>query len=146
MRLFLARHGQVAPDSPLKQLSPLGIAQAGELAEWLSSETASATAVLHSPAIRAAETAAIIARKLALIDRLQPLESLGIDEPPAQFAAKLTRYEDDVVAVSHQPFVNVLTALLLGREKGIDLPAAGCVVLERNENGWAVRGTFAPAR
>lgn len=144
MRLFLARHAQVAPDSPLKQLSPLGITQAGELAEWLSSETSSATAVLHSPAVRAAETAAIIARKLELIDRLQPLESLGIDEPPSPFAAKLTRYDDDVVAVSHQPFVNALSALLLGREKGIDLPAAGCVVLTRNDDGWSVHGTFAP--
>ncbi len=109
MTLYLARHG----DAPNKTLSEKGLQETKQVAETL--KHLSITEIHHSSKLRAKQTAAIFSEildsKPQIIEKphLNPEDSIDTIYDELQFS-------DGILIVSHLPFVEKLTARLLGLE------------------------------
>lgn len=132
-RLYLMRHGHapaaretgVAKDA-LRPLSGRGREDARRLAAELASRGGAPSLILHSPLLRAVQTAAEAAAILkpasgaelfAALDNTRPAE-----EVLRELAARAARV-DEVLAVGHQPQIGEVAALI-GRASFELLPAA----------------------
>jgi phosphohistidine phosphatase len=120
MRLWLARHGDAvgideAGSDFERRLSELGRAQMAQVGQWLKSRAEPPDLILHSPLLRAAETAAILRRELdpQIPKNEEPLLSPGLR--CEQLLAKLAaRTEAVVLCVGHQPDIGRCLAEILG--------------------------------
>ena len=135
-RLYLMRHGH-SPSSAeagvktdaLRPLSEKGRKDAGRMAEEIVRRGGKPALILHSPLVRAAQTAAAAAAVL----KTQPLSFAPLDNslPPQEVLAKLRERAGgagDVLAVGHQPQIGEIAALLTG---GIfEIRPAGVVAVE----------------
>lgn len=113
----------------LRPLSDKGRADARRMAEELLKRGGRPALVLHSPLLRAAQTAAAVAQVLqvpaeafAFLDNTRPA--------PEVLAALQKRAPDagEVLAVGHQPQIGELAALLTGQI--FEFRPAGLVALE----------------
>jgi len=135
-RLYLMRHGHspspaeagVKTDA-LRPLSDKGRGDAGRMAAEIAKRGGMITLVLHSPLVRAVQTAAAAAAVLNA--EPQPFKPLDNSLPPDEALAKLTERAapaDDVLAVGHQPQIGEIAALLTGEI--FDIRPAGVVAVE----------------
>jgi broad specificity phosphatase PhoE len=110
-------------------LTELGRDQAAGAAEQLAD--LSVTEVLSSPAVRARETADIIANRLGLEVRIEPLLfEKGLDEPIQQVLGRIQEFlaldlPGTVVAVSHGDTIGLAVGLLSGQRPE---PPANCSI------------------
>lgn len=106
-------------------LTELGRDQAAGAAEQLAG--LGVTEVLSSPAVRARETADVIANRLGLEVRIEPLLfEKGLDEPIQQVLGRIQEFlaldlPGNVVAVSHGDTIGLAVGLLSGQRP--ELPA-----------------------
>lgn len=124
-RLYLMRHGHspttmeagVAKDA-LRPLSDEGRADARWMASELARMGCAPRLILHSPLLRAVQTAAeaaVVLKPAGGREAFQPLDNtLPADEVARALAERAASF-DEVLAVGHQPQIGEL-ALLLGRE------------------------------
>jgi phosphohistidine phosphatase len=129
VRLYLVRHAEAAPGDPdeLRQLTPLGKAQARALGELLRDEGLQADAILTSPLLRARETGEEIARQLGT--KAEPDERLAPGADAEHVRAAVEGRGANVVAVGHQPDCGQIAAELTGGPEPA-FPAGGLVVIE----------------
>lgn len=137
-RLYLMRHGQspsttesgVAKDA-LRPLSEKGRADARRIAAELTRRGAAPTLILHSPLIRAVQTATELAALLnpsggsevfAALDNTRPAE-----EVEREIAARAEGH-DEVLCVGHQPQIGEVITLI-GRAL-VEMRPATIVALE----------------
>lgn len=135
-RVYLMRHGHspsaneagVKHDA-LRPLSAKGRADAERVARALAERGGKPRRVLHSPLLRAIQTAEAAAAALGVpAERLQALDNtLPADEA---FAALNDRAngDEEVLAVGHQPQVGEIAAYLV--EQVFEFRPAGLVALE----------------
>jgi len=120
MKLWLARHGEaIDPDHSssdhARQLTDLGRRQVGQLTRWLLEREEAPVLILHSPLVRARQTAETIAGEVGqgVIVIEERLLSPGI-----QTASLLRRLSDSgakhIVCVGHQPDMSHCLAEMLG--------------------------------
>ena len=120
MKLWLARHGEaIDPDHSssdhARQLTELGRRQVSQLTRWLLEREEVPELILHSPLVRARQTAETIAGEVGAeaIVLEEPLLSPGI-----QTASLLRRLSDSgakrIVCVGHQPDMSHCLAEMLG--------------------------------
>ena len=128
MRLYLVRHGEAAPGEPDEDrlLTSTGREQARRLGERLREASAAPAAVLHSPLVRARETAELIAAELDVApepdERLAPgATAAGVREAVAG--------RGDTVVVGHQPDCGRIAAELTDGDEPA-FPAGGMVVID----------------
>ena len=101
-------------------LTELGREQAGQVAENLANR--GVTRVLSSPAVRARETADIIADRLGLVATVEPLLlELGLDEPIEEVLTRIQHFlalelPGNVVAVSHGDPIGLAVGMLSGQK------------------------------
>lgn len=115
MRLYIVRHGDAVhpAEDPARPLSALGRDDIGRLGAWMAARGVEAAEILHSPKLRAKETAEILARALRPASSVREVSGLLPNDPP-QEAADLLRFEAaPVLAVSHLPLVEYLVGRLL---------------------------------
>ncbi|MDQ3155729.1 MAG: histidine phosphatase family protein [Actinomycetota bacterium] len=123
-------------------LTELGQEQSGEAAEELAG--LGVTEVLSSPAVRARETADIIAARLGLEVRIEPLlVEKGLDEPIQEVLGRIQEFlavdrSGDVVAVSHGDTIGLAVGLLSGQRP--ELPA-NCSITSVDPRTRAVQVT-----
>lgn len=146
-RLFLMRHGHapttheagVARDE-LRPLSAKGRADARAMALELARRGGKPALILHSPLLRAAETAKAAGEALKV--RPQALQALDNTLPPEEALAALDARADgaeDLLAVGHQPQIGEIAAYLT--EAVLDVRPAGLIAVERGSPPrllWAV--------
>ena len=155
MKLYLVQHGDalakdVDPDRPL---SNVGHAEVGQLAELLSGHM-SVSRVLHSGKIRAQQTAEIFTAIIAGEFPIEAVSGIGPNDPAEIFANQLMNWNEDILVVSHLPFMARLVSLLVSGsvEKGVVSFTPGSIVyLESVDDGhfqvqWMVRPELLNAR
>jgi len=145
MRLYLQRHGQslsaaeagVASDSD-RPLSDQGRGEVRRVARRLAERGARPVIILHSPMIRAAQTAAEAAGILKPAQGLEAFAPLSNELPAEELAVELRRRTEglpDVVAVGHQPQLGLLVAVL--SQAVFNPRPGGAVALELKAEGPA---------
>lgn len=126
MRLYLMRHGKAEKKSPTgrdedRPLQPRGERQS----KWMAQTMLAAapidrpTLLLHSPAVRAVATAAILHEALRCERRVEPLLSLGHPaDDVLDLIAEVARHDAGggaVVLIGHNPQMEILlTSLVTG--------------------------------
>jgi len=134
MQILLVRHAIASASSPSghdaeRALTAEGRVEFEQVASALAARGCRPELVLHSPLVRARETAEILSTALSV--PLQPCPELA-DAPTAELLAELrTR---SVALVGHEPWISALAAWLVTgrRELGPMFPfeRGGCALLE----------------
>lgn len=143
VRLYLMRHGH--SPSPVeagvktdfeRPLSDRGRAAAEKAVRHLLEQGARPSLILHSPLVRAVQTAQAAAKVLGPGAPSEMFAPLKNELPPPELAAELRRRCADlseVLAVGHQPQLGELVAFLSGRLA--ELRPAGLAALDLDDGG-----------
>lgn len=138
MKLYILRHGHSpsvteakVPSDAQRPLSERGRANAAKSAEELSKRAAKPARLLHSPLLRAVETARIAAQRLS--PRLGAEVFLPLsNELPADKLYDALRAPlesaDELLVVGHQPQLGELAMFLTGHL--LDLRPSGLIALD----------------
>ncbi len=143
MRVVIVRHGEALPkdQDPQKGLSPLGRAQAASVGSQLAGLGVSVTRIFHSGKARAEQTAEAIAAGLASAPSPEQRDGLRPNDLVEPVVREILGADQDWMLVSHLPFVQYLTAVLM-THKDQSLPefsTGTAVVLLRDEDNGSFR-------
>ncbi|MDR3088070.1 MAG: histidine phosphatase family protein [Azoarcus sp.] len=136
MELLLWRHADALQGAPdiARALSPLGQAQAREVAAWLAGHTPADLRLIVSPAVRTRQTVSCFCQDenciqfcAPLFDGATPEEILEILDWPNASAPALV--------VGHQPLLGAIAAHLLGEEPFPSSFRKGALWWLRGESG-----------
>ena len=150
MRLYLVRHGEAKPkqEDPERHLTEKGRRDAEKVAAFLKPLGLCVRALWQSGKARAAQTAEILARSLAVEEGVLERPGLAPNDSVEPVKAEVERAAGDLVIVGHLPFLDKLASLLVAGREGTDAVAflcAGVVCLERGEEGaWSVLWAVTP--
>jgi phosphohistidine phosphatase len=150
-RLTLVRHARAvaARDSLIdfdRVLSPVGVAEAKEMAQRVASHAPRPDLVLSSSAARASHTAALFAQ--AWEDnppRIELLSRLYLAAPDILLEIIHGLADTDVMIVGHNPGISELARRVALQPIG-DLATAAVLQLEFNATGWLLIGSEEPVR
>jgi phosphohistidine phosphatase len=126
MNLYLMRHGIALPqDDPSvthdaeRPLTSKGVKRMRKAAKGVRQLNIPFDAVLTSPALRARQTAEIVAAALNIEARLEEISGLAPESTVEHLMFGLTRYQDraHVLLVGHEPLLSDTAAYLLGGKK-----------------------------
>jgi len=146
--LYLMRHGHapttteagVAKDS-LRPLSDQGRRDARRIAEEILARGGKPVLILHSPLLRAVQTAREASDVLKPAAGMEPFDALDNTLPAEDVIAAVRRRGEsfgEVLAIGHQPQIGEVAALLAGRP--FEFRPAGLAALELASpaRGWSV--------
>lgn len=149
MRLYIARHGLALHRNidPQNSLSEEGIAQIKKLAEHLQKKQIQPSHIFHSGILRAYQTAEILNEYLK--PELGILEFPGLlpDSSTEMITMDLRGRDQDVMLVSHLPFVNELVSDLVTGLTGFNLVnfyPGTLVSLMRLDSRWIIEWVLNP--
>ena len=140
MRLYLVQHGDALTKEvdPERQLSAQGQADIERLATWLVTNDISVSRICHSGKTRARQTAELLGSVLETGGVLRLTEGLGPNDPPEVFLQGLQNVEEDILVVSHLPFVSrVLSQAVTGSpdQQLAQFRPGSIAVVEREKDG-----------
>jgi phosphohistidine phosphatase len=143
MKVLIVRHGEAVKGSPdaSRTLSEAGKKEVSELAAKVAARGFSPVNVVHSGLVRARETAELLALALNPADGVMEGEDLGAEDSPVPWANTLADMREDIVLVSHMPFVANLAGLLLDDNSAeeVHFSTGSSLCLERRpDGGWKV--------
>ena len=123
MKLFLLRHAKARdtwPDAE-RELADFGIEQISKLAKVVDkSQFCDVVQIWHSPYLRAEQTAKIFKERASISAPLVSTPTIPPEDNPyetARMIASLSCFEKDLMIVSHNPFLENLTDILLAGTK-----------------------------
>ena len=128
MLLYLLRHGRAVPygaaSDEERTLTPDGITALTTSLKSCRDRLPKPDRVVHSPYIRAHQSAKILGRVLEVEDRLVSLRSITPEGDPNTFLESLATAEpvNTMAVVSHEPFLGRLLALLLTGDRNGSIP------------------------
>ncbi|MBP6978579.1 MAG: phosphohistidine phosphatase SixA [Bacteroidales bacterium] len=141
--LYIVRHAKSSWDEPEladeeRPLLEKGVQKTYKVIDYLNERQVTVDLILSSPAVRAYETARLIAQGIRYpvenISRIQDIYHLDTQ----QMLNKLTGLSDEihsVMIVGHNPGVTQLASLLLGKQ--LDwLPTSAVVGIEFSTHQW----------
>lgn len=114
MDLILWRHAEAVDGQPdlARELTPKGVKQAKEIAQWLKSRLPRQTRIIVSPAERTQQTAAALTGEFEIDRQLAP----GAPPTAVLTAAGWPDHRGAVLVVGHQPTLGMAAALLIAGE------------------------------
>lgn len=128
MEIYLVRHGIAEDESEsgtdaARRLTPEGQRKTARVASALREQVKALDLILHSPFVRAVETAEIFSSEYPGVP-LRRMPWIRPEDPPAQFFALLGEYQGlaRLMVVGHGPHLSGLASLLL---TGADNPILG---------------------
>lgn len=148
MRVFLVRHAEACSvlEDPERPLTPAGREAAGRLAQWCLDHGVAPQQIRHSGVLRAAQTAEILAARLAPEGGVRAVRGLAPDDDPVPVAEDLTHETRVLMLVTHLPFVGELASLLLTGSDRLALKFStgtiACIGLDAS--GFRLDATFTP--
>ena len=148
MKLYIIRHGDalIKPNDSQRPLSKKGKEEIHQIGSFLSQkENITITTLFHSPKLRALQTAQILQTYIRSANGL--IESKGLKplDNPVYWENELYEQEQDIMLISHLPFVGELTALLLGTNPQIAFRTGSLLCLNRDDkNHWSVSWMVQP--
>ncbi len=149
MTLFLARHGQANHESidPNKNLSEIGKKEAAKMAEFLGQLGITVGQIWHSDKARAKQTAEILASAVKLQNGITEKTGLRPNDPVGSIAVEIQAYNNDLMLVSHLPFMSKLASLLLAGDEdrcSIEFHPVSIACLERDKGKWSIKWLVEP--
>ncbi len=151
MNLYLVRHGQPKSEEedPERPLSEKGRRDIEKLAVFVSQKfNIHLQRILHSPKLRARQTAEILSNDLSPHLQLEEVSGLKPLDDPHIWADHLSKMGEDVMLVGHLPHLSELASLLLDSDNESDhigFTAGEMVCLQRNESGtWSFQWSMKP--
>jgi len=146
MRVFLVRHGEAAQMSPdgERPLTSAGRDEVARLAAWCAAHGVHPAEIRHSGILRAAQTAAILAARLAPSGGVRSVRGLAPDDDAAPLAAELVHETHAVLLVTHMPLVGELAALLIRRATPIPFTTAQIACFDRDGGVFRLTETWSP--
>lgn len=136
MRIYLIRHGDALAEGE-RPLSERGIAHTKASARGLKKLGAKPALILHSPLLRAKETAKILASEFSLpAEKTIPSDVLAPSARPELILRELRRLatadEDEIILVGHLPDLGELLTYLVWGEplKEIPIKKSGVALIE----------------
>jgi len=150
MQLYIVRHGDAmgTQRDDLRPLSDRGVAEVKTLAAAaLTQGKCRPDIILHSPKLRAVQTAEIIAEILQPTNGLEEAEDLMPEDDPHVWPRRLAKMNGAIMLVSHMPFVAALGCVLLkGRgPRPSGFSTAEMHALHRHDDGlWTWQWRLVP--
>lgn len=145
MRAYLMRHGE-ATHEPGNPLSPNGRSDVAVIAHFLADRGVRVERIEHSTKLRAQQTAQILAEKLTLAGIVEVAGVAPLDDPLG-WAAQMQERNEDILLVSHLPFLPKLFSILVcgyADESIIAVPPATVICLVRDAGIWSLRWMVTP--
>ncbi|MGH8429075.1 MAG: phosphohistidine phosphatase SixA [Solimonas sp.] len=120
MKILLMRHAQAVAEGPglsdeHRHLSDKGRQTARRVGAALSAQGLSIEAIYTSPLVRAVQTAELFAQATLFAGEVAVLFGLAPGFPPQVLAERVSRLENVIVLIGHEPGISALGACLLGR-------------------------------
>jgi len=150
MKLYLIQHGEATTEEvdPSRPLTAKGRSDVQKIASFLKGIRIRPGAILHSGKKRAQQTAEIIAAPLRGDCHVPARGGLAPNDPVSALANELSGVDNELMIVSHLPFLGKLASTLLtGSESKIVVAfrQGGVVCLQRNEDQrWQVAWMVTP--
>lgn len=150
MKLYLVQHGDASPkeDDPQRSLSLQGRGDIWRLAEFLGQAGIGVEKVIHSGKLRAAETAEMLAGKVAPFTKPEVNDHINPKDDPRAFDWEKVTEGKDTMLVGHMPCMARLASLLIAGNP--DKVVAACVpgsviCLECGSDGrWQINWMIRP--
>jgi phosphohistidine phosphatase len=147
--VHLVRHGAAAPagQDGERPLTAEGRDAVARLADWCAAHGVAPHAIRHSGILRAAQTAEILAARLAPPEGVRAVRGLAPDDDPQRWADELPHETGSLMLVTHAPFIVELASLLVPGQagRGARSFAPGAIAcIERTPGGWRLAATWAP--
>ena len=149
VKLYLVRHGRaLSADQDLAQpLSVEGRDDIAHLARTLGNMNIRVHRILHSGKLRAEETARIIAQSIQPPGGVSVLPGLGPNDEVGPVLDMVGESEEDLMLVSHLPFLANLLQALLGHPDQDEIPVfhtGNLVAVEKIGSRWKVFRNLGP--
>jgi phosphohistidine phosphatase len=149
MLLYLVRHGEAEPANTegadaARRLTDAGRKDVERVAKRLETAGVRVDRVLHSPAVRAKQTAQILAEGVG--GKVSATDDLASPEIEPMLG-RVRRESGDLMLVGHVPFMPRLASYLLtGREapEMLHFGTGAIACLSDEEGNWRVEWIFAP--
>jgi phosphohistidine phosphatase len=148
MELFLVQHAlaKAATLDPERGLTDEGRAETRRVSGFAAAAGVRVDKILHSPKLRARETAEIMAERLGVepqqTDGLLPMDT------PDIWARRAEDLKERTMLVGHMPHLQKLASLLTAGDRDKDVVAfrnAGIVCLRKGEEGgWSMAWMITP--
>ena len=149
MALYLVQHAKSLPEDidPERSLSAEGIAEVERTARDARDHGIAISVIYHSGKKRAEETAMIIGEYLAPPSGVRATQGLAPLDPVIPIAEVMQLETHSVMLVSHLPFLERLTGLLLAGDpdrRVVHFHTGACVCLLKEEDRWSQVWTVTP--
>jgi len=150
MKVYIVRHGQAASGDvdPQRGLTQAGRLQVERIAKHLRSLNISVDCVWHSGKTRAEQTAQILAEAMTVKEGLTAHAGLAPNDHVGPIRDEIESAGQNIMIVSHLPFVGILTSLLLtGSESAwlVNFKEATTACLEKpSDNHWQIERVITP--
>jgi phosphohistidine phosphatase len=144
MKLYLVQHGEATSkeENPDRPLTDKGRGDSKKTADFLKKAGMTPDVIWHSTKTRAIETANIFSEALSLKEELEQREGLAPNDPVAKILDDIFVINKEIMIISHLPFLQKLTSLILLNSESYDLvkfQMGSVIALEQNEEGkWAL--------
>jgi len=149
VKVYLVRHGKsVAPaKDPSQPLSEDGREEIRHMARTLANINLKVGTILHSGKLRAKETALEIAEVIKPAGGVKEARGLAPNDDPAQAIEKIETAQEDLMLVSHLPFLDNLLKKLVKPAQAEEMPSFDCGALigvEKVGEQWQIFRQLGP--
>lgn len=142
MTLYLVRHGKYhSSESGDQPLSEEGRTETASVAHHLKKKNISIDEIRHSEKLRAKETAEIFGKVLGV--KCLKAKGLNPSDLPEHILQELTLSDQNLMLVSHLPFLEQFLSALLG-ECTINFTNSCVVTLEKIDQRWTIKSAIDP--
>jgi phosphohistidine phosphatase len=148
--LYLIQHAEAKKEGedPTRGLTDKGFREIALTALFAHDQGVTATRIYHSGIKRAQQTAQALAVQVHPKEGVSEADWLAPMDDPKIWAERLSHMHEDIMLVSHLPYLAKLASLLLcgdGSKNIVDFKNAGIVCLKRFDDGhWAVEWMVTP--
>jgi len=148
--LYLIQHAEAKKEGedPTRGLTDKGFREIALTALFAHDQGVTATRIYHSGIKRAQQTAQALAVQVHPKEGVSEADWLAPMDDPKIWEERLSRMLEDIMLVSHLPYLAKLASLLLcgdGSKNIVDFKNAGIVCLKRFDDGhWAVEWMVTP--
>ena len=150
--LYLVQHAEAKKeaDDPARGLTDKGFRDITLIALFAHDQGVAVNRIYHSGIKRAQQTAQALSDQVHPKEGVSEADWLAPMDDPKIWKERLSNMLEDIMLVSHLPYLAKLASLLLcgdGSKNVVDFKNAGIVCLKRFDDGhWAVEWMVTPSR
>jgi phosphohistidine phosphatase len=148
--LYLVQHAEAKKEGedPTRGLTDKGFRDIALIALFAHDQSVAVSRIYHSGIKRAQQTAQTLDDQIHPKEGMSEADWLAPMDDPAIWAERLSHMHEDIMLVSHLPYLAKLASLLLSGDSSknlVDFKNSGIVCLNRFEDGhWAVEWMVTP--